>query len=1274
MKQKRKKFRQQMAVILATCMIGTTVPADMVFAADLSDGTGEVMQQPEIFPEEDALLQEEAPNPEGSEQEIPNQEALEQENGKDVLQPETEMPDEEAVETSESETPPQDVLTGDTEELFLDDSSEEEMLSAGDESEGQGEAKTAGQLQPFAMRSSYSEADLSEYGTADVAKTCSIYEGRNIESQNYTYNWSSVIDSYLVLCSDGSIMRVQNGAVKGQILVEYYDASYNFKKSLTVALELPIFGGFYEMGNYYYVLTGQKNPKKSDSVEVFRITKYTKDWQKVCSCGLYGANTTVPFDAGSARMTANGKYLMIRTCHEMYGGHQANVTIQVDTDNMTITDSHTEVAFSPYGYVSHSFNQFIASDNGNIVTVDHGDAYPRKIVLYKNEGGSDPKEITMLSYPGATGDNYTGATVGSFQISDSSYLVAGSYDTKWGDDDTRKVFISAVPKSGGTANVIYYSDYQAEGGAASTPYLVKLNNNSFMLMWSCQGYVYYTKVNGNGQKVGTTYKMKGNLSDCEPQVINGKITWYTWKNERNVFYEINVNDPSKKYVAVIDNGHDFECGTTVTNGEAVQTCKRCGVQEKVAVPTEIRKTEWSCNNHSFFEYMLPETNFEAGSEIGCEPWLIYSSEAPVKNKEIDVSVSDTSVLSIKDKNEQKEGRVTFIAKKPGKAEVTIRVRKNPAVSQKATVYIDTIENARITVKGDSGYVYDGKEKKPEILVTARGLGFETKPLKENTDFKVEYKNNVNAGTAQFTVKGIGKYAGIRTGTFQIRKAPQELKSENLKAEAGGVPVTLSAKLVKGDGKLSYVSDNPEIGEISGNTFIPKKAGTAKITVTASETANYEKTSQYFWITVDKFSVDNCAIEAPKSLRYTGQALTPEVKVTYKDKVLKKGQDYNVSYQNNRNVGTAQIQVNGIGDYRGSKVVSFEILKGLQEISASDLVVKQGIQAVSFGAKLIKGNGELTYYSHNPDIVKISGNKFIPLKPGTAVVDISALGNSLYEKAVKTIKVTVTATARNLASCTVEPVSPISYNGKERRPEVTVKDGSYILKKDTDYTVTYTNNIKAGTAQITLKGKGNYTGTLIKYFTIQKANQKVAVYDRLVPGKYITSASKRLDSKTLTLKGAVLQGNKTGKFSFKSDNPYVATVTSWGRITFTGVGTVRITATTKGSGNYNPASVTFTLTVLPSPTAITKLQSQKPNWLNIQYRANRKADGYQIQYGTSPDMKGVKYAAVNNSATRSYTRKDVTSGATYYVRVRTFNVVNGKRYYSNWSGIKSMKVK
>lgn len=241
-----------------------------------------------------------------------------------------------------------------------------------------------------------------------------------------------------------------------------------------------------------------------------------------------------------------------------------------------------------------------------------------------------------------------------------------------------------------------------------------------------------------------------------------------------------------------------------------------------------------------------------------------------------------------------------------------------------------------------------------------------------------------------------------------------------------------------------------------------------------------------------------------------------------------------------------------------------------------------------------------------------------------------------------------------------------YNGTERRPEVTLKDSKGKTVSPSDYTVSYPAESKTpGTYTLTITLKGDYyEGTATREYTVAKANQTVKLDD----------AVKRIDSKTVTLKAQITQGNKSGKFTYTSDNPEVASVTSWGKVTFHKVGKVNITVTTKGNGNYNSASKTMTLTIIPAPTAITKLQSQKPGWLNIQYRANREADGYQIQYGTSPDMKNAKYAAVKNSAVRSYTRKDVKSGETYFVRVRTFNVVDGERIYSNWSSVKSVGVK
>lgn len=58
-----------------------------------------------------------------------------------------------------------------------------------------------------------------------------------------------------------------------------------------------------------------------------------------------------------------------------------------------------------------------------------------------------------------------------------------------------------------------------------------------------------------------------------------------------------------------------------------------------------------------------------------------------------------------------------------------------------------------------------------------------------------------------------------------------------------------------------------------------------------------------------------------------------------------------------------------------------------------------------------------------------------------------------------------------------------YDGKAKKPTVTVKDGSTKLKKGTHYTVSYKNNKKVGDATVTIKGKGKYAGTVTQTFTI-----------------------------------------------------------------------------------------------------------------------------------------------------------------------------------------------
>ncbi len=166
------------------------------------------------------------------------------------------------------------------------------------------------------------------------------YNISNLEGQDYP-TFGLRVSSYLATSPDGRIMRVQFGAIEGKALVEYYDTSYNIQSTVTVPLALPEFGGFYESGNSYYILTGQSNPDKNDSAEVYRVTKYSKDWKVQGSASLYGENTKYPFEFGSARMTMDGSYLYVRTCHVMYDGHQANLSFSVNTDSMSIVDKLT---------------------------------------------------------------------------------------------------------------------------------------------------------------------------------------------------------------------------------------------------------------------------------------------------------------------------------------------------------------------------------------------------------------------------------------------------------------------------------------------------------------------------------------------------------------------------------------------------------------------------------------------------------------------------------------------------------------------------------------------------------------------------------------------------------------------------------------------------------------------------------------------------------------------------------------------------------------------
>ena len=410
-------------------------------------------------------------------------------------------------------------------------------------------------------------------GGTSVTANAAVNTKSDIQVATRLHNYSvsaSPIGSYLVDIGNGNMMRVQSDYDSSNIYVEYYDSQYNVTGVRQLAPELPIYGGFYSGSDAYYIVTGQKNEEESDTVECYRITKYDKNWNRIGSAGLYDCNTFLPFRAGCVRMTEADGYLFVRTSHQMYLSsdglrHQANVTIQFDENKLVITDSYTDVMNSKYGYVSHSFNQFIKTEGNHLVAVDHGDAYPRSIVLTEyqtdftngqfisnmNYWKNPCKSTDLFEFTGEIGDNATGASVGGFEVTDSAYLVAANSinqeDTS--DDrsrhDYRNVCIVGKSKRDGHTFVNWLTNLEGDL-SATTPYLVKINDNKYLVMWSYQkrsvGAIDYTYIDADGSQISPVYTMNGMLSDCELVYINDTVVWYTSDSDGNVtFYGVDSN-------------------------------------------------------------------------------------------------------------------------------------------------------------------------------------------------------------------------------------------------------------------------------------------------------------------------------------------------------------------------------------------------------------------------------------------------------------------------------------------------------------------------------------------------------------------------------------------------------------------------------------------------------------------------------------------------------------------------------------------------------------
>ena len=703
---------------------------------------------------------------------------------------------------------------------------------------------------------------------------------------------------------------------------------------------------------------------------------------------------------------------------------------------------------------------------------------------YYEKGGN----IDVVTYPEYTSGhyNYTGAAIGGFDVSSSSYIVAQStVDLDYiNTSKTRNVYVSAVSKDLSTNKLNKITSYAEGTDSASAPQLVKINDNSFLLLWARDTKVSCVKLNADGTVNGSIHTFEGSLSDCQPVIKNGRAVWYVYDKNNVTFNSLNLSNLDDIKTVDVKTGHDYETKyASKTDGTVTQTCKSCGYVNKFTVPTSTTVYWRTDLSNTTFSSVLSKTQFSVGDSI--DFWLYDDTDYTVE-------FSDRSMVSVNKLENYANDirRITF--KNGGSLTVKIYPTYNPSV---AKTYKFTC--------GCTSHTYGSAVVTKQPTCTSEGT--KTKTCTQcgatvtETIAKLSHSYTTTVVAPTCTVDGYTlhkcsvcgtsykdsttKATGHSYGNSVVTKQPTCTSEGTAIKTCTKCNATVTEKLpAKGHTAVTdkgYPATCTTAGKTDGshcsvcNTVIKvqtvinatghKSSGwivdkAASIGVKGSkhkECTVCKKVLETAEIpALSKISISKASVTLSTSTyAYDGKAKKPGVTVKLNGKTLKNGTDYTVSYSNNTKVGTAKVTITGNGNYTGSVSKTYSI-------------------------------------------------------------------------------------KNNFKKATISGISTKAFTGKNITQSITVKYNGKTLKKGTDYTVSYSNSKKVGTATVKIAGKGSYTGTVTKTFKINPAKQEIQKLTAKSKAFFVDWAQKgsatgyeiqyATNSKFTSAKKVTITNNKTDK--------------------------------------------------------------------------------------------------------------------------------------------------
>ena len=445
--------------------------------------------------------------------------------------------------------------------------------------------------------------------------------------------------------------------------------------------------------------------------------------------------------------------------------------------------------------------------------------------------------------------------------------------------------------------------------------------------------------------------------------------------------------------------------------------------------------------------------------------------------------------------------------------------------------------------------------------------------------------------------GVEEIAGGEDKLFILKLTVKIIEKEDAGLEVFGIPKTMVYGdtvragspdgyyyTVKKEGKnatfSAMISDTAVVAFDDDNGLVAKGVGTAKITVEYDSDTTYDK--EEFTIEVTPKPLTAAVSHAP--ITYGDPAPTEGYTVTFNGLLtgdVLADTDYTVGteYKKGDKVGNYKFTVELNTAVKNYKIdtVTGALVVNPKSIAAPSVTINdptdktytgspcvQGVSVKDSEAKLTVDDISVTYENN--------------INVGTATIIYTGKNNYTGE-----IRKNFKITEASITDDMIANIPSVTYNTKAHTPDVTVTFEGSTLEAGKDYDVAYTNNINAGTATVTVTGKGNFTGTASKTFTINKAGLTLNPCT-------ISELCTETDLKIRTLPSDFfLAGETETGFSIKltavegGDDIFAvapAVVEGENKITFrlkNEVGAATFTVTvTPVSGNYNGGSYALTI--------------------------------------------------------------------------------------------------